>query len=62
MDASLMSCLLCLVSISVFIHVNFLLKFSAMLITAVAQIAIYSAVIRARAAVNPDDADQNSLA
>ena len=46
MDASLMSCLLCLISISVFIHVNFILKLCAMILTALAQGLIYACYIR----------------
>ena len=36
-----MSCFLCLTSISVFLHVNFLLKGAAMILTAVAHVAFY---------------------
>ena len=51
-----MSCLLCLISISVFIHVNFMLKLSAMLITAVAQVTIYACYIRSTADASNDAA------
>ncbi len=36
-----MSVLLCLITVSVFLHVNFVLKAIAMAATAVAQIAVY---------------------
>ena len=42
MDASLISCLLCLVMVSVFLHVNFLLKLAMMVITAFAHICVYA--------------------
>ena len=41
LDASLMSCCLCLISVSVFLRVNFLLKAASMAAAAAAHIAVY---------------------
>ena len=41
LQASLMSCFVCLTSISVFLHVNFLLKGGAMILAAATHVAFY---------------------
>lgn len=50
LDASLMSALLCLTSISVFLHINFLLKTAAMSAAAVAHVVVYFAYVGPRSA------------
>ena len=45
LDASLMSCCLCLISVSVFLRVNFLLKGVSMGATAAAHVAVYFACV-----------------
>ena len=42
LDASLMSCLLCLVTVSVFLHVNFLVKLLTMLLAGTLHLTIYT--------------------
>jgi len=42
LDASLMSCLLCLLTVSVFLHVNFLVKLATMLVAGAAHLTIYT--------------------
>lgn len=46
LDAAIMSCLLSLIVISVFLHVNFLIKFVAMILTSSAQLGIFFGIIR----------------
>ncbi len=50
LDASLMSALLCLTTISVFLHINFLLKTAAMSAAAVAHVVVYFAYVGPRSA------------
>ena len=45
LDASLMSALLSLTTISVFLHINFLLKTAAMTAAAVAHVVVYFAYV-----------------
>ena len=45
MDASVISCVLTLVTISVFLHINYLLKLITMVLTAIGHLAVYACLV-----------------
>ncbi len=45
MDASVISCVLTLVTISIFLHINYLLKLVTMVLTAAGHIAVYACLV-----------------
>ena len=46
LDAAILSCLICLVTISVFLRVNFIFKLCLMTLTAIVQIVIYACILQ----------------
>ena len=54
-DAAVMSCLLCLISVSIFVRVNFLLKALAMIFTAITHLTLYFAHIAGNDVVDDED-------